>query len=225
MTTIKIDLNKKHLLKFITILFLGLVIISCKKAENKTEATEAEDVSAVDAEGVRYTAQTDQSVLTWKGIGPTKAHNGTIKLSEGYLAFNDQQLSGGDFIIDMKTIDDLSVENPEYSAKLEGHLSSPDFFEVEKFPFGAFTITGVEEVDGKLMVKGNLTVKNIKKNIEFPAAITMNGDTVTLKSQVFTIDRTEWDVKYNSGKFFEDLKDKLINDDIELSVKVKALKS
>lgn len=211
--------------KLVVVLFLTLAVISCKKAENKVEAKSAEEVSEIDAEAVRYLAAVDQSTLSWKGEGPTKFHNGTIKISEGYLALDKGVINGGNFIIDMKTIEDESVENEEYSAKLEGHLASADFFDVEKHPFSAFAITGVDQKEGKLMVKGNLTVKNIKKNIEFPASLTVNGDSLVFKSEPFNIDRTEWDVKYNSGKFFEDLKDKLINDEIEFVIELKAKRS
>ncbi len=52
----------------------------------------------------------------------------------------------------------------------------------------------------------------------------MLGDAVEMTSDEFTIDRTKWDVKFRSGKFFDNLKDKLIYDDITISVKVKAKK-
>ena len=99
-----------------------------------------------------------------------------------------------------------------------------DFFDVENHANSVFAITGVEEKEGKAMVKGNLTVRGIKKNIEFPASISVNDNGVTLKSEPFTIDRTEWDVKFKSGKFEDVAKDKLINDNIELEVEVIATK-
>ena len=216
---------KNQMVKITAILFLGLAVISCKKAKNETEAKDAEEVSTIAEQAVRYAANIETSTLSWKGIAPTKAHTGTIKVSEGYLAFENGGLSGGNFVIDMNSIVNLDLEDKTYNDKLVGHLKSADFFDVEKNPYSVFAITSVEEKDGKAMVKGNLTVKGIKKNIEFPATVTLNGDEVSLKSDVFSIDRTEWGVKYNSGKFFEDLKDKLINDNIELSFEVKATKA
>jgi len=216
---------KNQLVKITAILFLGLAVVSCKKAKNETEAKEAEEVSTIAEQAVRYAANVEASVISWKGIGPTKAHNGTINVSEGYLAFEDGGLVGGNFIIDMNSIVNLDLEDKSYNDKLVGHLKSADFFDVEKNPYSVFAITSVEKKDGKAMVKGNLTVKGIKKNIGFSANVTVNGDEVSLKSNNFSIDRTDWDVKYNSGKFFQDLKDKLINDNIELSIKVKATKA
>lgn len=216
---------KNRLFKITTILFIGLSIVACKKAKNETEAKDAEEVSQIKTEAIRYAADIDSSTVAWKGFKPTESHNGSIKISEGYLAFDNGKLSGGNFIIDMTTVKNLDIEDAEYNTKLTNHLKSADFFDVENHAFSVFTITGVDEEVGMSMIKGNLTIKGIEKSIQFPAIITVNGDEVTFKSETFTIDRTEWGVKYNSGKFFENLKDKLIKDEIELVVKITAKKA
>ncbi len=215
---------RNEFLKITAVLFIGLAVVSCKKAKNETEAKDAEEVTKIEAEAVKYIAEVDSSTVAWKGFKPSGTHNGTIKISEGYFAITDDKLAGGNFVIDMKTIKDLDLEDPKWNGKLVGHLSSPDFFDVENNAFSVFTITGVNDKEGKIMVKGNLTVKKIKKNIEFPAVVTFNGDELSFKSEPFTIDRTDWDIKFRSGKFFEDLKDKLINDEIEFVIEIKAKK-
>ncbi len=215
---------KNQTMKIGAMLFLALAIVSCKKATNETEATAAEQVVEV-AAAAQYTADAEASTITWKGSAPTKSHNGTISISDGSLALESGKLTGGNFIIDMNSMVNLDIEDEKYNGKLIGHLISADFFDVENNAFSAFAITGVEVKDGKTMVKGNLTIKGIKKNIEFPATVNVNGDAVSFTSGTFNIDRTEWDVKYNSGKFFEDLKDKLIDDNIELSFDIKATKA
>jgi hypothetical protein len=60
--------------------------------------------------------------------------------------------------------------------------------------------------------------------LNFHATITVDGDVVTLTSETFTINRTQWNVNYSSKSVFDDLKDKFINDDIELKVTVTAKK-
>lgn len=217
---------KNQIVKVAAVLFIGLAVVACKKAKNETEAAPAEEVKQIAQAAERYVADAEGSLITWKGFKPTESHNGTIKVSEGYVAFEDGNLSGGNFVIDMNTIANLDIENEEYKGKLEAHLKNEDFFDVANHPFGVFAITAVEAgEDGKATVKGNLTVKGIKKNIEFPATVTVNGDEVSLVSEPFTIDRTEWGVKYNSGKFFEDLKDKLIKDEVEISFNITAKKN
>ena len=215
---------KNQTIKIATILFLGLAMVSCKKAKNETEATVAEEVTEV-AEAAKYTADAAASTITWKGTAPTKSHNGTISISEGSLALEGGKLMGGNFIIDMNLIVNSDIEKEEMNAKLVGHLKSADFFDVENNAFSAFAITGVEDIDGKTMVKGNLTIKGIKKNIEFPAAISVEGDAVSFTSEAFNIDRTEWGIEYKSGKLADTLKDKAIGDNIELSFTVKATKA
>ncbi len=217
---------RNQILKFVTILFIGLAVVACKDAKNKTEAIEAIEVAEVEAEAVRFTVDANNSTLAWKGSKLGDSHNGTIQISEGYLTLENGQLNGGNFIVDMKTIKNLDVEDAKHNADLVGHLASPDFFDVENHPVTAFAITSIEEKEGKTMVKGNLTIKNIEKNIEFPAKVILNGDNITFKSEAFTIDRTDWDIKFKSGKFFSDLaKNKIINDNIEFQIEVKATKN
>ena len=216
---------KNQIVKVATVLFLGLAVVSCKKAKNETEATAPEEVQQLAQAAERYVADAEGSTIAWKGFKPAGTHNGTIKVSEGYVAFEGDNLTGGNFVIDMNSIVNLDLEDETYNTKLVNHLKSADFFEVEKHPYSVFAITAVDtKDDGKASIKGNLTVKGIKKNIEFPATVTINGDEVSFVSEPFTIDRTEWDIKFRSGKFFEDLKDKLINDEVEISFDIKAKK-
>ena len=53
-------------------------------------------------------------------------------------------------------------------AKLEGHLKSGDFFEVEEFPTASYEITKVTENtagDYNTLLEGNLTIKGITKPV------------------------------------------------------------
>lgn len=215
---------KTQILKITSILFMALAVVSCKEKKNETEATQAEEVETVAIEATTYTVEADSSSVAWKGFKPTSSHHGTINLTEGTISVANDTVVGGEFVIDMKSIKNIDLEDPEWNGKLIGHLASADFFDSENHPTSSFAITGIEEKDGKTFVKGNLTIKEIVKNIEFPAVITVGEEEVTLVSEPFTIDRTDWDIKYNSGKFFENLQDKLIKDEIELAVNVTASK-
>jgi len=138
----------------------------------------------------------------------------------------NEKVVGGSFIIDMKSITVLDIPaNEKGNAKLVKHLTDADFFDVEKFPSAAFTITEVKEVEGKTMLSGNLTLKEVKNNVTFPVTITNQGDAITITSETFSIDRTKWNVKYGSKSIFDNLGDKFINDNIELKITVKAAKS
>jgi polyisoprenoid-binding protein YceI len=69
-------------------------------------------------------------------------------------------------------------------------------------------------------VKGDLTIKGITKSIEFPVILSQTETGVELVGETFKIDRTEFNIQYKSQKFFDDLKDKFINDEFEISFKV-----
>lgn len=216
---------KKTTLKIVAFFALAIIFTSCKEKADKAATKEAEEVKQIASADAKYVTDIENSTLTWKGFKPAGTHDGTVKISEGYVVFDGEKLTGGNFVIDMNSIKVLDLEDPDDNTKLTGHLKSPDFFNVSDHPYSAFTITGVEEKEGKTFIQGNLTIKDIKKNIEFPGAVAVDGDVVTFKSEPFTIDRTEWDIKYKSNKFFDDLKDKFINDEIEVSFDVKAKKS
>jgi polyisoprenoid-binding protein YceI len=103
-------------------------------------------------------------------------------------------------------------------------MMSDDFFSTEKFPTSTFEITEVKAGEsGMVNVSGNLTIKGISKNITIPAKIAKDDKGAQVDA-TFSIDRTEWDIRYGSGKFFTDLGDKLINDAIDFKLALKATK-
>ena len=154
----------------------------------------------------------ESSQVTWKGYKVTGSHAGSIGLKQGSLDFKDGKLTGGEFIIDMTSIVNTDMEG-EYKAKLEGHLKSDDFFSTQNHTAANLNITKVEGRDGKYSVTGDLTIKDITKSITFAMKVSDNSANAKLK-----IDRTEFDIKYKSASFFENLKDKAILDDFDLNV-------
>ena len=84
----------------------------------------------------------ENSQVVWKGYKVTGSHEGTILLKSGYLSFQENILIGGEFEIDMTTINTTDLEG-EYKGKLEGHLKSDDFFGVENFPSATLVFTNV----------------------------------------------------------------------------------
>jgi polyisoprenoid-binding protein YceI len=121
------------------------------------------------------------------------------------------------------TVLDIPADD-DGNASLKGHLLSPDFFDAANNGNAAFSVTGIKEEGGKTIVEGNLTLKGVKKNISFPAKVSEEGNKAMIVSEVFTINRTDFGMKYGSSSFFDGLKDKAISDDVELSVSVTANK-
>ena len=146
-------------------------------------------------------------------------HYGYVSLSKGHLMIEKGQLVGGAVEVDMNTIaDELHASNNN----LINHLKDPDFFDVKKFPISTFVITKVAPAaGGKTDVTGHLTIKGITHEVTFPAKVDVKGRTVTANGKV-TIDRAKWDVRYKSGKFYDNLADEAISDDIEFDMMVVA---
>ena len=164
-------------------------------------------------EGEKKVVKTEESTVTWKAYKVTGSHTGTVNLKEGALVFDEGKLTGGNFAVDMSTLVSTDLEG-EYKGKLEGHLKSDDFFGVATNPTASLVFTKVES-SGKnsYEVIGDLTIKGITKAVTFDVSIYGSKATATMK-----IDRAEYNVRYGSGSFFDDLGDKTIYDEFDLVV-------
>jgi polyisoprenoid-binding protein YceI len=176
---------------------------------NTTEKTTEKTVKAVEKKVV----DTEASKITWKAYKVTGSHEGTINLASGNLDFNGTTLTGGAFVVDMTTINTTDLEG-EYKQKLDGHLHSDDFFGTATHKTASLEITSVK-ASGKNAydATANLTIKNITKEVNFTISVYGSKATASLK-----VDRSEFDVRYGSGSFFDNLGDKTIYDEFDLVV-------
>ncbi len=219
---------KTKLINLFAVLAIIASATSCKgEKQNETETSDAEEVKEAPAAALTYSVNTTSSVIEWTGKKPAGLHTGTIKLSGGEVTAETGKIQSGSFVIDMNTITVTDLEGDE-KAGLEGHLKGEGegkedhFFNVAQFPKATFEVTGVTEEAGKTMLSGNLTIKGISKNISVPVSSKVDPNGVSLTSEVFTINRTDWGVNYGSKSIFENLGDKFINDDIELKISIQA---
>lgn len=204
--------------------------VSCKKEATVTTSDAVESVVVAGA-SIPYKLDLQNSVVNWKGSKPTGTHTGTIMFSDGEAIVKNDTLVGGKFVFDMNSITVTDLKSGDGKEDLEAHLKGTGekekedhFFNVNKYPKGSFEVTKVTEENGKSMITGNLTLKEISKSITFPAVITNDEKAMTITSEAFPINRTEWNVNYASKSVFDDLKDKTIDDNIELKINVKILK-
>lgn len=157
--------------------------------------------------------KTSESTVTWKAYKVTGSHTGTVDLKEGALIFDEGTLTGGEFSVDMTSLISTDLEG-EYKEKLEGHLKSDDFFGVNENPTSKLVFTQVKATGkNSYEVTGDLTIKGITKPLTFDVSIYGNKATATMK-----IDRAQYNVRYGSGSFFENLGDKTIYDEFDLVV-------
>lgn len=214
---------------------LALTVASCKNnnanAEQAVEQAADQAAAAVEKAATAvmvsgtYTVE-PSSVVEWVGKKPTGQHTGTIGLQSGSLTLDNGKVTG-DFTIDMNSITVTDITEADGKLDLEAHLKgtgkedgADHFFNVKIYPTGTFKLTSFDGAN----VTGDLTLKGKTKTISFPATLTITDNEVTLESKPFEINRVDFGVNYASKSVFGDLKDKFINDEIELVVKVKAKK-
>jgi heme/copper-type cytochrome/quinol oxidase subunit 2 len=206
----------------IALVALSTILVSCN-GEKKEKVVVKEEVK-VEKVAIVNNVDLTTSMMTWKGTKPTGAHNGTVALKSGGLVVENGVLKEGEFVIDMNTIKNLDMAGSEGAGKIEGHLKAPDFFDIAVYPTSTFVITSVLEVEANLAVTGNLTIKDVTKSITIPAKISSEDGVTTFTSALFNIDRADFNVKYGSKRWIEGLKDKFIDDLVEMSFVVKTIK-
>jgi polyisoprenoid-binding protein YceI len=207
---------------------------ACTAPESdKAKTTEAKQ-EAANTSGTKYTVDTKASRIEWIGTKVSGYHTGSVNIKSGELTISNGAVTAGNFVMDMPTIvasgpQKVSEEN---SQKLTGHLRSAEFFDVQKFPEATFVITDVKPFSGTVnepndereeklkeykvnnpshTVSGNLTIRGITKNIEFPAMITVNSDVAEARAK-FNINRKDWGIVYPGQP------DDLIRDEIHLGI-------
>jgi len=206
----------------IALVALSTILVSCN-GEKKEKVVVKEEVK-VEKVAIVNNVDLTTSMMTWKGTKPTGAHNGTVALKSGGLVVENGVLKEGEFVIDMNTIKNLDMAGSEGAGKIEGHLKAPDFFDIAAYPTSTFVITSVLEVEANIAVTGNLTIKDVTKSITIPAKISTEDGVTTFTSALFNIDRADFNVKYGSKRWIEGLKDKFIDDLVEMSFVVKTTK-
>ena len=127
------------------------------------------------------------------------------------------------------TVSDLEGDQKGY---LESHLKglddekADDFFNVKKYPTAKFEITKLTKKEGdpngNALVYGNLTLRDQTQSVGFTANIDVTDEAVNVGTAAFTINRTEWGIKYNSPTFFENLKEYAIDDKVGLKISLVA---
>lgn len=227
----------KTLRPLFIVLTIVAVCFSCGK-KPKGEAVEASEAKAfVEEEGPMLMIDTANSSVSWIGYKRTGKHNGTFNIKSGSFSFSNDGITSGKVEIDMASIAVLDIPaDDEKNAKLKGHLSSPDFFDVGQYPVSAFEITDVKAFDGTLpqdkeeyasdytpkaasinvveapthIITGNLTIKGVSKSISFPAKVVLEEGKYKA-SAAFNIDRTDWGIAYgDENSVVDKAKDKFV---------------
>jgi polyisoprenoid-binding protein YceI len=225
-----------------SLILIGLLaLFACTNAPESDQAktSEAQEVAA-DSTNDPWKINVSDSKIEWVGTKVTGYHTGNVPLKDGDIFVKNGEVVGGSFVMNVK---DMSVSGPKNvdeasNKKLLGHLKSGDFFDVEKYPEAKFELTSLKPYYGNMtdsadprqdeineykvtnpthLVSGNLTLKDVTKNVEFPAQVTVKGDVADAIAK-FNINRKDWGIIY-PGK-----PDDLIRDQIHLGIHIVAKK-
>lgn len=177
---------------------------------------------SLSAHAQTYKLDAKTSKATWAGRKLAFTHHGELMFKNGSFKVEKGMLTSGEAVIDMTTLKNLDQEG-EMNTKLVTHLKSDDFFAVEKHPTSTLKITKVEPQGDKYLVSGDLTIKGITKPVSFPAEIKVEGNKLAAKGEM-KVDRTAYDIRFHSLKFFADIGDKVIYDDFTVGFDVAASK-
>jgi rhodanese-related sulfurtransferase/polyisoprenoid-binding protein YceI len=167
-----------------------------------------------------------ESWVEWTGRNLLSKHRGRVGLKSGQLEFVQGQLIRGDVIIDLKNIVCFDLQGTPAHDILLHHLQSDDFFDVERFPEALLVINSARKIDGaspgqlNYEIIADLTLKSVVASLAFHAAAGVTPDGRAAAQAMLSFDRTRWNVLYGSARFFRRVGMHLVNDLVDLEVKV-----
>jgi polyisoprenoid-binding protein YceI len=172
-----------------------------------------------------YKFDTNASSVSWKGYKVTGSHEGKIGVKAGELRFGHGGiLAGATVEIDMNnmTCTDLDAKT---GGSLVGHLKADDFFGTTKYATAKLVTTKVaaQDTKGNYKVTANLTIKDVTKEVKFFVSVS-DKDGGKAATGKLTIDRSDFNIKYGSGSFFDGLGDKTIYDEFDMTFNIVAKK-
>jgi polyisoprenoid-binding protein YceI len=149
------------------------------------------------ANAVTFTVNAKNSKVDFTGSKKSDYHTGFFPIKSGSVQVDGGKLVGGSFVIDVAG---LKVTDERGGEKLQGHLSSGDFFDIAKFGEATFKITSVKYTSGdKALITGDLKIKDISAPITFTASIRNADDKGFFAEAFLPFDRTLFGIKYGVG--------------------------
>ncbi len=200
-----------------------LCIVACGPSDTEiaTEKAkrEADSLKALSEKEQTYAVDLSVSRVNWTGtmLG-MYSHSGELSFKEGSFSTKGGQLTGGNFVVDMKSYAMLDTNYaPDGSkqgtrADLMGHLMSPQFFAADSFPTSTLRISSVNgnTASAELTIRGRTEIETITDIELLPVA---DGSMTAIGKLVF--DRKKYGVAWDSPK-----KESVLGNNIELVVKV-----
>ena len=172
----------------------------------------------------KYQLLPKKSKIQWEGKKVTGSHNGTIRIAKGFLLRKGKSIQGN-IVIDMASIKCRDIKDKKYNQKLVQHLKSEDFFHVKKYKRATLKILKFKKKKGNIHeLIGKFTIRGVSQKVKFPAKFKFSKNQLRASGKI-KLDRTKFNIKYKSGKFYKSLGDKLIYDDFIIRFSILATSS
>ena len=187
-------MNLRMLLLPMTALTLFACTSSTPTPDPEPKETEVADSKKTEmaepAAAAKTVALAEQGCVKWIGTKKTGKHDGGFGKCTGNLMFDkDNNLVGVEVSVDTTSI----FSDNEM---LTGHLKSPDFFDVAKFPTASFKSSSVKAMgEGKYEITGEFDIHGIKKTQTLEAVTATTGDDWTGDAKM-TLMRTDHSISY-----------------------------
>ncbi len=173
-----------------------------------------------------FQVDTKATRVVWTGKKLTGQHQGGVGVSSGSVLWGPSGLMGAEVVMDMTSISTTDMD-PEYGTRLANDLKSTNFFNAAKYKTASFKATSVTPIPnaeaGKpnYNVTGDLTIKGTTKPVTF-AVLAWKDKKGIRAAGTMAFDRTLYDITYRSGRFFDALGDKMIEDMVEITFDLSA---
>ena len=203
---------------------IGLLLITGCSTKDKNSSKEVKVLSVIETKlntGL-YNVLEDSSQVLWEceWLGGAK-HDGSVQLISGSIDISETSDVNGKFIVDLNSMKCFDLKNEFTNKKLIGHLKSDDFFDVANYPNAVLELVSGKNISGnEFKFNGNLTIKGRTHPVTFKGTVVENNSSYDADLKLI-FDRSKYDVRYRSASLFSDLGDRIIADDVKLTVKAK----
>ncbi|GAB7082089.1 YceI family protein [Megalodesulfovibrio paquesii] len=187
------------------------------------------DASPSIADG-RRALVVEESRIEWIGRNRTGRHLGTVQPLHGLLAVEEGSITG-QVVLDMRSLDNLDLQDNSLRAMLLAHLRSEDFFQTDTYPEASYEILSAGfledatasspnyELHGALTLRGKTRSLSVRATLsELPATETAPASLV-LEAH-FDLDRTRWGAIYGSAQYFKYLGYHLVFDPVSIALRL-----
>lgn len=209
----------------ISAFMLSAVLVACSDNGSQTEAKEAVAVEVTKTETTQtYAMVAEGSHVDWRAahLGGVQPRFGKLMLSGAEVSTTDNVVTNAKVVMDMNNFTVENFEDQESIDKLTGHLKSDDFFKVATYPVSTFELATIDSQEGDYnsRISGNLTILGVTKSISFNANVLISDASVSVKSEDFVVNRTDWGLTYNTEGTEGVPADYLISNDIGFTIDV-----